>query len=469
MSTTRLEEARQAWSNAVERMEDLDIQLQGLPDSTEPEVVSALEERFNDAKVEAERKRQDYARAEIIQGARTISAPSNEENEAADEQRGVVTLDETRRGGTARVTVGKEPVTYERTNTNGNFYFADLFEAGRGDLGSQQRLQRHRREVMVEKRDLSSTLGAGGDFEPPIWMMDEWTNVIRMGRPFANSLNNQGAPPPGQSINIPRLVTGTAVAAQADLGAVQMTDATTGSFSIPIKTLAGQQKLAQQLIDRSQPGIDQIIFQDLVQDYNLRVDLQVLSGAGSGANAKGVLSDTNRITETYTQATPAVGGAGGFYAKVADAVQQIISLRGLPPDTIVMHPRRWGWITAASDTTNRPLLEIGGGGDLQTVGQAGGINQLGDAGFRLQGLRVIVDANLPTNLGAGTNEDTALVYRSADLYLWEGNPIMRAFPQTFANNLEVLLQVYSYFAFTSERYSKSVAQVTGTGMVAPTF
>jgi HK97 family phage major capsid protein len=469
MSSTRLEEARQAWSNAVERMEDLDIQLQGLPDETDAEVVSALEERFNDAKAEAERKRQDYARAEIIQGARQISAPSNEDNEHADEQRGVVTLDETRRTAGARVSVGKEPVTYDQRNSNGNYYFADLFEAGRGDIRSQERLQRHRREVLVEKRDLTSTLGAGGDFEPPIWMMDEWTNVIRMGRPFANSLNNQGPPPPGASINIPRLVTGTAVAAQSDIGAVQQTDATTGQFTIPIKTLAGQQKLAQQLIDRSQPGIDQIIFQDLVQDYNLRVDLQVLSGSGSGANAKGVLSDTNRITETYTQATPAVGGAGGFYAKIADAVQQIITQRGLPPDTIVMHPRRWGWITASADTTGRPLMEIGGGGDLQAPGQAGGVNQLGDAGFRMQGLRVIVDANLPTTLGAGTNEDTALVYRAADLYLWEGQPIMRAFPQTFAGNLEVLLQVYSYFAFTSERYSKAVAQITGTGMVAPTF
>jgi hypothetical protein len=61
------------------------------------------------------------------------------------------------------------------------------------------------------------------------------------------------------------------------------------------------------------------------------------------------------------------------------------------------------------------------------------------------------------------------VYRAQDLYLWEGSPVMRAFPQTFAGNLEVLLQVYSYFAFTSERYSKATAQITGTGMVAPTF
>jgi HK97 family phage major capsid protein len=459
-----IEEHRQRHDLAVQRMEELAHQLDHLPDNTEPEVVEELSRRFDESKREAKKAKEAWDRAELIANARNLTlAPERTPNEARTDQ-GL------RRLGEVRVAVKDEPKTYNQRNANNNYYFRDLFYAGKGDMDAQERLQRHRREVLVEQRtDLSSTAGQGGEFEPPIWLMNEWTNVIRMGRPFANTLNNQGAPPAGASINIPRLVTGTATAAQSDLGAVQQTDATTGSLSVGIKTIAGQEKLAQQLIDRSQPGIDQIIFQDLVADYNLRLDLGVLSGSGSGANIKGVLSDTNRITETYTQATPAVGGAGGFYAKVADAVQQIITLRGLPPDTIVMHPRRWAWIMAASDTTNRPLIEVGGGGDLQAPGRAGGINQLGDAGFNFQGLRVIVDANLPTNLGASTTEDTALVYRAADLYLWEGSPVMRAFPQTFAGNLEVLLQVYNYAAFTSERYSKAVAQVTGTGMIAPTF
>jgi hypothetical protein len=54
---SKIDEARTAWSNAVERMEDLDIQLQGLTDDSEPEIVQALEERFADAKAEALRKR----------------------------------------------------------------------------------------------------------------------------------------------------------------------------------------------------------------------------------------------------------------------------------------------------------------------------------------------------------------------------------------------------------------------------
>jgi HK97 family phage major capsid protein len=101
----------------------------------------------------------------------------------------------------------------------------------------------------------------------------------------------------------PKVTSGTATSAQADLGAVQETDPTTAQVSVGVKTVAGQVDVSQQLLDRSQPGIDQILFADLRADYNLRIDLQCLVGSGSGANAKGVLSDTNRTQVTYTDAS----------------------------------------------------------------------------------------------------------------------------------------------------------------------
>jgi HK97 family phage major capsid protein len=465
----RREEARSAWESAVERMEDAASQLAALSDDAEPDLVEVLEERFRESEADAEKCKHNLDRLERIARARQATMTAEPTDEHEDDVQ-----PERRRAPapTPRVSVGKEPLTYDRRNRNGSYYFRDLMHASlQHDMGAIGRLQRHGREMLVEKRALSSTDGVGGDFVPPLWMMEEWTNVIRMGRPFANSVNNAGAPPPNtDTISIPRLLTGTATSAQADGGAVQNTDATTGQLAVPVKTIAGMQDLARQLIDRSQPGMDEILFQDLVADYNLRLDLQALSGSGSGANAKGILTDANTLAVTYTQATPAVGGAGGFYAKVADAVQQIVTNRGLPPDTICMHPRRWGWITASSDTTNRPLVPVGMSTDDPTVGVAGGINQLGNVGFQIQGLSVVVDANLPTNLGAGTNQDPVIVYRAQDEYLWEdGAPKTRVFEQTNSTNLQVRLQIWNYFAFTSERYSKAAAVINGTGTIAPTF
>jgi HK97 family phage major capsid protein len=469
---SRIEEARQAWQAAVERMEELALQLEGLPDDTSDDVITELEQRFADREREAERCKLNLDRMERIAQARSAFAggTDNGDGDTVAGDGSPATIVAEGRGDVRRVAVGREPLTYERNNPRVSF-FRDLFLGTKaGDAAAQQRLQRHQREMLVERRDLSSTDGVGGDFVPPLWIMDEWTRPIRLGRPFANAVRNVGPPPAGtDTITLPRLLTGTAVAAHADLGAVQETDSTTGSFTVTVKTLAGQQDMARQLIDRSQPGMDEIIAADLREDYDLRLDLQLLTGSGSGANALGVLNDSGRIQVTYTQATPAVGGAGGLYAKVADAVQRITTQRGMPPDILVIHPRRWGFILASSDTTNRPLIDVSGAGDLQAPGRGGG-TVIGDTGYTFAGLRVIIDGNLPTNLGAGTNEDIGIVARSADLYLWEDAvPRFRVFEEVLSANLAVRLQLWNYYAFTSQRYSVAVATISGTGMVAPTF
>lgn len=461
---SRIDEARTAWSNAVERMEDLDIQLQGLTDDSEPEIISALEERFREAKAEAKRKREDYQRAELIADVRSLQLPDKPADEQQDDPNtGILT----RTNAGPRVQVGSEEKTYRPDNSNGFFFFRDLYHASKnGDRGAQDRLQRNQREIMVERRDLSSTDTAGGDFVSPLYMVNDWINVIRMGRPFANAANNSPLPDNTDTIIWPKVTSGTATAAQADLGAVQETDPVTTTVSVSVKTVAGQVDVSQQLLDRSQPGIDQILFADLRSDYNVRLDLQTLIGSGSGANAKGVTSDAARIQVTYTDASPTVGE---FYSKIQDANQQVLTNRGLPPDTIVMHPRRWGWIAAAVDTTGRPLINPSGDG-MNSPGAAGGPVDLGRPGFQIAGLSVVVDANITTTGGAGTNEDFVIVMRSADVMLAERpNPTTRAHDQVLDANLAVRLQLYNYFAFTTERYSKAVATIAGTGLVAPTF
>jgi HK97 family phage major capsid protein len=357
-----------------------------------------------------------------------------------------MTMDQVRDRNTPRISISKEERTYRPDNSNGNYYFRDLYYGRTGDKTSQERLQRNQREIMVERRDLSSTDGAGGDFVSPLYMVDDWINVVRMGRPFANAIGSRPLPDNTDTILWPKVTGGTSTAAQADLGAVSETDATTGIVSVGVKTVAGQQDVSQQLLDRSQPGIDQILFADLRADYNLRLDLQCLVGSGSGANAKGVLSDSARTQVTYTDASPTVGE---FYSKVQDAVQRILTARGMGPDLIVMHPRRWAWIAAATDTTGRPLI-VPTGASQNSPG-SGGALELGQPGFNFAGLSVVVDANLPTNQGAGTNEDVVLVLRSADVLLAERpNPTTRAHDQVLDANLAVRLQLFNYFAFSSE-------------------
>ena len=47
--------------------------------------------------------------------------------------------------------------------------------------------------------------------------------------------------------------------------------------------------------------------------------------------------------------------------------------------------------------------------------------------------------------------------------------MMLRFDQPKAAELDVLMVVYGYAAFTANRYPKAFAKITGTGLVTPTF
>jgi hypothetical protein len=77
-------------------------------------------------------------------------------------------------------------------------------------------------------------------------------------------------------------------------------------------------------------------------------------------------------------------------------------------------------------------------------------------------LPVVVDPSIPTNQGAGTNEDTVLVIRADDIWLWESVVRTRALPEVGSGTLTTRLQAYQYLALAT-RYPKAVSAITGTG------
>jgi hypothetical protein len=64
----------------------------------------------------------------------------------------------------------------------------------------------------------------------------------------------------------------------------------------------------------------------------------------NATNKKGLLQETGTNAITYTSGAPT---AALLWPKLADAIQQVTTNRFLPPDTIVMHPRRWAYLLAA--------------------------------------------------------------------------------------------------------------------------
>ena len=394
--------------------------------------------------------------------ARISNLEDDEKRQAAADQ---LTADLGRQNpGHPPTRVTNEPETYQRGGRQS--YFRDLVSSQvLGSRDATERLIRNDREQLAT-RALTTTDGGIGEFVPPLWMINEYIRLARAGRVVADQVRHQGLPAGTDTILLPRLATGTAVAEQATQNtAVQNTDATTNSISASVATIAGQQVVSLQLLEQTPSGIniDDILLADLAADYATKVDTFVLNNNATGK--VGILNVAGINAVTFTSASPTAALA---YSKVADSIQRVATGRFMPAQKIFMHPRRWAWFLAALDSSNRPLVVPTSGNPINAMGTEGDQVAQGFVGT-LQGLPVYQDPNIPTNLGAGTNEDRIIIMRTDDTILFEGNPRAESFREPLAAQLSVLLRFYNYIALHGSRYPLSTSVISGTGLVTPTF
>lgn len=368
-------------------------------------------------------------------------------------------------GAVATTQVREANPIYRRDDPTGPSYFRDLFTASKGDLDSRDRLVRN---TQGETRALSTTAGAGGQFAPPAWLVEDFVALARPGRVTADLVNGMTLPAGISSVNLPTVSGGTAAGVQASQNAaVTSTDLTTSAVSSNITTIAGQQQVAMQLLEQSGIPFDRVVLGDLARAYAVALDTQVLNGSGASGQLAGILNASGTNAITYTDAAPAVVGSGKFYSQVLQALNAVATNRYLPATALVMHPRRWSWVLDALDTQNRPLV-VPNGPAFNQLGTGDGVQAQNAAGTLL-GVPVYVDPNVPTNLGAGTNQDPVIAMRADDLWLWETALQSASFDATYANQMTILFRVHAYSAFIPNRYPKSISVINGTGLVAPTF
>jgi HK97 family phage major capsid protein len=447
-----LDELRDALTGAKNSMEETEAAIQAAGGSASEETVTDLEERFDAEIADVQRLSAAVERQERMADAyKAIPRPEQDAPES-------------------RVRVGSEPFTYRRWEEYRNgqdipMFFRDILLATReGDPAAQTRLQRHSREMEVENRAVSSGTGTGGGFVPPQYLQSEWAALARAGRPFADAVRSIPLPSYGVAFNIPRVTTGSTVAVQAgEAGAVADTSIADTELALTLTTIAGKTDLSRQAFERSQPGLDEIIGMDLAADYARLVDAQCVNGTGAN-NQTGILQASGTNSVTLSTATVAA-----FYPKLSDAIQRIHTLRYMAPNLIVMHPRRWAWLLAAVDSSGRPLVVPNAQVPMNALAEFGRVAPQALVGS-MQGLPVMVDANIPTLNGASTTEDAVFVTRTDDNLLMEsGTPTVKVYEEIVSGNLQVRIQVYGYIVYTALRYAAAHSKITGAGLVAPTF
>ncbi|MFF4270146.1 phage major capsid protein [Streptomyces sp. NPDC001536] len=375
--------------------------------------------------------------------------------------------------------VGAEQRTYQGPEASrdgrgvtGPDFLRDLYDYQvKRDPGAGARLERHGAEVEHHDPGFAQRMvgtGAVSGFVPPQYLTDLFAEFARAGRPLANLCSGIPLPERGMEVDIPRVTTSTTTSVQtAEGGAIGNTDLDDTLLAAPVRTIAGYTDVSRQAIERG-VMVQSLIFGDLAADYNAKLDTQLINGSGASGQHTGVLNVASINSITYTDATPTIPE---LWPKLADAAGQVMGQRFTGPTAFAMRSNLWAWILAEKDTAGRPLVEPG------TVA----VNPIAVASTRpadytvtavgsLFGVPVVLDNNIPNNLGAGTNETRIIAADFRDLILMEDEsaaPVQLRFDDVQSGTLQVRLLAYGYSSFAAGRQPKAISVIGGTGLIVP--
>lgn len=366
--------------------------------------------------------------------------------------------------------VRSEPNPVYRRNDYTTSFFRDLAVTKLDLRGKDEARGRLAASQETRAGDMTSVAGAGGEFAPPLWAVEDFVALARAGRVTADLCNKQELPSGISSVNLPKVASGVTVGVQqTQNSALSDTAMTTTSVSSGITTVGGKQIVSLQLLQQSGIPFDRVILQDLAKAYAIQVDSQVLYGSNSNGQVRGLVGfATNTAFTTATPAPASVTNANSLYytlSKVAAAVQTGIFE---PANAIVMHPNRWAWILGSVDSNARPYVvptpissaynPLGSGGDVpEAQGLAGTFGAY----------PVYTDPNISLTANSATNQDEIYVLRTDELWLYESPVQTASFDATYADNASILFRILGYMAFIPNRYAAAVQSIRGTGLVAP--
>jgi len=360
--------------------------------------------------------------------------------------------------------VGREPLTYEERGDAS--FVRDMVRAHtRNDAGAWDRLRRHGQEVAVEARAISTTDNAGGEFVPPLWLVNEYAEFARAARVTADLCTTLALPAGTDQINIPQITTGTRAGIQAGNNSSTTApttnrDMVTASASAAVRTVMGYEEVSIQLVEQSplSGGLDRLVMGDLMADYALQVNTAVTSNSDGTSNTIQGLVNVAGQSVTWTETNPT---ASNGVVALAKAVSGIVNNRYRQPEAIVLHPRHWYWLASAVDGSNRPIVVPTAGGPMNAFGVVDNPGAAAGPVGTILGIPTYLDATLPL---VSTTQQTILVGRFSDSYLFESGVKSRVLTDVLSANLTVRFQVYGYVAL-AHRFANSIAKVTGTGTV----
>lgn len=319
-------------------------------------------------------------------------------------------------------------------------FLGDVFKArSLQDNDARERLMQHNRALEM------ATEGPG--VIPPVWMSNEFQETARQQRRVASAVRNipitSAAP-----ITMPKQTAGAGtVATVAEGDAVSFTDGWDSAVdTVSPAAVSGGQKVSRQMLDSANPAIDQLLFDDMLGEYNSNVEARVVAAMVTAAGGAVVTYATEAAWNTGLDPAEAtyVGDA------ILDTAIAVRNARKLPADIVVAAVNRYGSLLKIKDSTGRPLIPADSGGPVNVIGT--GTAQVDG---RVHGLGLLASD------GVTQYPESLLVARAADTILFESNALRFNYEQPDGPSV-VRLGVWAYVAVYVKYAGKSVKRIAIT-------
>ncbi len=341
----------------------------------------------------------------------------------------------------ARYTVTREEPVY-MFNGMGHSLVRDAWYAARErDDDSLERIRKYRQQS-EEVAKLAASAVAQAQFAPqststasqvipPGYRPDLYVSELMRGRPLVNACS-RGSIANATPFTVPVFSTSTGVTADH----VEGTNPSDGSLTFATKTVtpqavSGRLVLTREIVDSSNPAIDQIALATMRESYARQTEAKVYTLLNGANGAGGVI--TGDLVPSGSQASTVA--TASLVAHIRGRLAKYPFNRFAAPSIALMGQNATTQLATAVGTDGRPMFPSVGAQNASGVGNA--VSQ----GWFIDGL-AFVPSWAMTGVAAGDSQ--ILMLNSSDAWVWE-SPLLSFRFEEKQGPANIELNVFGYF------------------------
>jgi HK97 family phage major capsid protein len=235
--------------------------------------------------------------------------------------------------------------------------FSILKFAKYGKEGREWQYIENQKGLDAGYKALNETVGSAGGYLVPTQQSTEIVDLLRAQAVVRQMPGVRVIPMSSDTMTMPSLTAGASAYWGAEGAALTTSQQTFGQLRFVARKLYAVVQVTKEMMADANPGIEQIVREDIAAALALKEDDAFLQGSGSGETPKGIL---NSGIGTFAYTTGAASAAPEYKAFVKAA--GLVRNNNARPNGMVMHSRISDQVLSAIDTTGQPIAlnAIGG-------------------------------------------------------------------------------------------------------------